>query len=224
MVETSFNMFDLVVIGVISLSAILSFFRGFIREVLSLGAWVGAAIVTLYAFPHVSEWLQTKVSNETVANGMASMGTFFVALISIGMLLRLVGKYVKSGSDVGVLDNLLGITFGAARGLLVVVIGYFIVGTFVGEDKPEWLVESMTAPHVEKAASYLAEVAPEYMEDMLPAKKDDDGIDLEKAAEDTRITISDKLRRITDESTDKKDATEKWESLDELRKRMGADE
>lgn len=222
MVETSFNMFDLIVIAVVGLSALLSFFRGFIREVLSLGAWVGAAIVTLYAFPHVSEWLQTKVSNETVANGLASMGTFFVALIGIGMLLRLVGKYVKSGSDVGVLDNLLGITFGAARGILVVVIGYFIMGTFIGNDEPQWLEESATAPHVEKAAAWLSEVAPEYMDDMLPAKKGD-GIDLEKAAEDTRENFNEKYRRMTDESDDNKNATEKWESLEELRNRMGVD-
>ncbi len=218
MVETSFNMFDLIVIAVVGLSALLSFFRGFIREVLSLGAWVGAAIVTLYAFPHVSEWLQTKVSNETVANGMASMGTFFVALIGIGMLLRLVGKYVKSGSDVGVLDNLLGITFGAARGILVVVIGYFIMGTFIGNTQPQWLEESTTAPHVEKAAAWLSEVAPEYMEGMLP-KKNDDGIDLDINADEAR----EKLRRLKDEATDNKDATEKWESLDELRNRMGVD-
>lgn len=218
MVETSFNMFDLIVIAVVGLSALLSFFRGFIREVLSLGAWVGAAIVTLYAFPHVSEWLQTKVSNETVANGLASMGTFFVALIGIGMLLRLVGKYVKSGSDVGVLDNLLGIAFGGARGVLVVVIGFFIMHTFIGNEKPLWLEESVTAPHVEKAAEWLSQVAPEYMEDMLPAKSDD-GIDLDINADEAR----EKLRRLKDEATDDKDATEKWESLDELRSRMGVD-
>lgn len=216
MIETSFNMFDLIVIAVVGLSALLSFFRGFIREVLSLGAWVGAAITTLYAFPHVSEWLQTKVNSETVANGLASMGTFFVALIGIGMLLRLVGKYVKSGSDVGVLDNLLGITFGAARGILVVVIGYFIMGTFIGNTEPEWLRESVTAPHVEKAASKLAEIAPEYMEDMLPAK-DDDGIDLDINDDE----IKEKMRRIK-EDTDE-NASEKWESLDELRKRMGGE-
>ncbi len=218
MVETSLNLFDLVVIGVVGLSALLSFFRGFIREVLSLGAWVGASIVTIYFFPKVSEWMQTKVANETVANGVASMGTFFVALIVIGMLLRLVGKYVKTGSDVGVLDNLLGITFGVARGALVVVIGYFIMGMFIGKEEPEWLKTSVTKPHVEKTAEWLAQVAPEYMEDMVPAKKDGDvdlNIDTDAARE--------KLQRMKDESNDDLDADEKWESLDELKKRMGVD-
>ncbi len=51
MVQTSLNIFDLVVFGILGLSALLSFFRGFVREVLSLGAWVGASLITLYAFP-----------------------------------------------------------------------------------------------------------------------------------------------------------------------------
>lgn len=216
MVETSLNLFDLIVIGVVGLSALLSFFRGFIREVLSLGAWVGASIVTIYAFPHVSEWMQTKIANETVANGVASMGTFFVALIVIGMFVRLLGKYVKSGSDVGVLDNLLGISFGAARGMLVVVIGYFIMGIFIGEEEPEWLETAITKPYVEQTAEWLAQVAPEYMEDMVP-KKTDDGVTIDTEA------AREKLERLKDRTTDDLDASEKWESLDELKKRMGVE-
>ena len=47
MIETSFNLFDTIVVVTIILSALLSFFRGFVREVLSLGAWVGASIITV---------------------------------------------------------------------------------------------------------------------------------------------------------------------------------
>ena len=42
------NLFDGAVFVILFLSAILSFFRGFIREVLSLGAWIGAAMITLF--------------------------------------------------------------------------------------------------------------------------------------------------------------------------------
>ena len=84
MVETSLNMFDLVVLVVVGLSALLSFFRGFIREVLSLGAWVGAALITLYAFPQVTEYIRPKVNSDLVASGLASMGTFIVAPLTSG--------------------------------------------------------------------------------------------------------------------------------------------
>jgi len=38
---------DLVLLGVMVLSALIAFSRGFVREVLSVGAWIGAAAVAL---------------------------------------------------------------------------------------------------------------------------------------------------------------------------------
>ena len=216
MVETSLNMFDLVVLVVVGLSALLSFFRGFIREVLSLGAWVGAALITLYAFPQVTEYIRPKVNSDLVASGLASMGTFIVALIVISIFTRLLAKYVKTGSDVGVLDNLLGMTFGAARGVLLVAIGYFIMTTvLIEKDYPEWIKTAVSKPYVEKAATWLAEVAPDYMEDLTPLKEDTG-----------TVSESDKPESIKHMEENKRDnASEpsKWESLDELKNRMGVD-
>ena len=44
------NPLDLAVIGIVALSAIFAFARGFVREALSIIAWVGAAAITLYGF------------------------------------------------------------------------------------------------------------------------------------------------------------------------------
>lgn len=212
MVETSLNMFDLIVIAVVGLSALLSFFRGFIREVLSLGAWIGASVITLYYFADVTEWIRPKVNSDIVASGLASIGTFMAALIIISLFTRFLGKYVKSGSDVGVLDNLLGMSFGAARGILLCAIGFFIMTTVIAEDDyPEWIENAMTRPYVEKAAEWLAEVAPDYMEDLTPLKEDDNS-----ASESEKPKAIKRLEREKEEN----DGTE-WQSLDELKERMG---
>src|SRR5690606_22488406 len=51
------NLIDLCVIAILLISGFFAFVRGFVREVLSVAGWVGAAIVTLYLFepvrPHV---------------------------------------------------------------------------------------------------------------------------------------------------------------------------
>ena len=57
MIETHLNILDASVIGIMVLSCLFAFFRGLVREVLSLSAWVGAGIVTLYYFPAVAEKL-----------------------------------------------------------------------------------------------------------------------------------------------------------------------
>ena len=43
MIETHLNLFDATVLGILALSCLFAFFRGFVREILSLGAWIGAA-------------------------------------------------------------------------------------------------------------------------------------------------------------------------------------
>jgi membrane protein required for colicin V production len=47
------NTLDLVIIAIIALSAIFAFARGFVREALSIVAWVGAAANTHYGFNSV---------------------------------------------------------------------------------------------------------------------------------------------------------------------------
>ena len=46
------NALDIIVIVVIALSALFAFARGFVKEALSIGAWAGAAAVTLYGLPY----------------------------------------------------------------------------------------------------------------------------------------------------------------------------
>ena len=45
------NTVDIVVISVVGISAIIAFLRGFVREMLTIGSWLGAAAVLLYTFP-----------------------------------------------------------------------------------------------------------------------------------------------------------------------------
>lgn len=164
MVETSMNIFDLGVLVIIGLSALLSFFRGFARELLSLGAWVAAGLITLYSFPVVAEWIEPQVKNAAIASGLASMGVFFVSLIFLSIFTGTLVKFIKPGSEVGMLDNLVGLVFGAARGALVVAIAYFIMTLVLNEkDYPEWVKQAETRPYVARAAGWVADAAPDYL-------------------------------------------------------------
>ena len=42
------NTLDMIVVGVVAASALLAFFRGFLREILAIGAWVGAIAIAYY--------------------------------------------------------------------------------------------------------------------------------------------------------------------------------
>lgn len=174
MIQTSLNIFDLGVIIIVGLSALLSFYRGFLREIMSLGAWIGAAFITLYTFPDVSEMIKPQVKNDMVASGLASMGVFMISLVVISILSGLLVKYLKPSGEVGFLDNLIGLMFGVARGVLLVAIGFFMMTLVMNEKEyPDWVTESKTRPYVAQASDMVAKLAPSYLEGVIGTKKND---------------------------------------------------
>jgi membrane protein required for colicin V production len=179
MVETSMNIFDLGVLIIVGLSALLSFFRGFVREILSLGAWMGAVVITLYMFPSATKFIEPHVGSAVIASGLASIGLFFVALISISIITGLVLKFLKTGAEVGLLDNLVGLCFGVARGVLIVAIAYFIMSVMIVEkDYPDWVKEAKTQPFIAKAATLVGKLTPSYLNTITnkDEKKSDDPV------------------------------------------------
>ena len=167
MIETQLNIFDIVVIFIMFLSCMFAAFRGFVREVLSLGAWIGAGIVTIYFFPTVAEKLQPQFKNAAVAAGIGTLGIYVLALIGFSVLNGIITKYLKSGSDVGVLDNMFGLIFGAFRGAFCVSLGYLLVMFALGDgEKPDWIKVAKTRPYVEQGAQMLANAAPTYLHEL----------------------------------------------------------
>lgn len=193
MIEASLNMFDAVVILVFLLSTLLAFFRGFVREVLSLGAWLGAAVITIYAFEPVSNALKEHTSKPMVAYLLGGLGTYIVVLLGISIFNAVIVRYIKSGSDVGMLDNLLGLGFGALRGAFIISLGYLVLTLIVDEENPpSWVKGAQTRPFAQKGALVLASIAPGYLEDIsslsekLKAKKESAEEDVPLPADDSQ--------------------------------------
>jgi membrane protein required for colicin V production len=211
MVHTAINIFDLIVFGVIGLSALLSFFRGFVREVLSLGAWVGAAIITLYAFPHVAAWLKPHISQPEIASGIAALCTFIGSLIILSVFNSLLLKFLKSGSDVGLLDNALGLCFGGLRGALLVAVGFFIFSLGTEDDQyPEWMKASFSLPYVAEWSELVRTVAPSYLDEITPGNEKSVEQAVDKAVD--RADEQAQKRLESDET--------RWPTLDDLSNRM----
>lgn len=178
MVDTTLNMFDVVVISVVGLSALLSFFRGFVREIFSLGAWIFAGIITLYSFPHVTSLIEPHVKNPIFASGFASMGTFIIAFLLISIFSSMLMKFMKTGSDIGVLDNLLGLGFGFFRGALLLSLGYFLMSKMMEEKEyPEFIQTAITRPYVAIGGRIIEKVAPSYLNSLLSAEEDEANTD-----------------------------------------------
>jgi len=152
---------DLIVIGVIAISGLLAYFRGFMRELLSILAWVGAAFATrygyIYALPYAAE-LGLEEPFSTVA---ATVGIFVVSLIGLSVVASMASGMVQE-SGAGSVDKALGFAFGLARGALIVALVY-LGSTWIWEeeDLPVQVTESRSFPAVKLVAGKILSWLPD---------------------------------------------------------------
>ena len=106
------TLLDLIVIGVMLISALLAMVRGFTREVLSIAAWVAAAAAALFLHPFVTALRQSPyIKNPTVAQLVAGGGVFLVTLIVVSFITIRISDLILD-SRIGAIDRTLGFVFG----------------------------------------------------------------------------------------------------------------
>lgn len=152
---------DTVVGIVILLSIVIAFFRGFIKEVLTivnLGLAAGAAyIIGPQLIPTCRGWLgiaddpQQKLQDIwglIPPQVMATFMAYAIVYFGVFLVLTLAGMAISTGAKamgLGPVDRVLGMLFGAARGFLLVFLIYLPFGFFMKPQQlPEWARESVS--------------------------------------------------------------------------------
>ncbi|MFO1237697.1 MAG: CvpA family protein [Alphaproteobacteria bacterium] len=155
-----FNVLDLVILGVLIVSALLAAWRGFTHEVLSIGSWAGAAVVMFLVGPHAVPLAAVYLDNPTLAQIAAYAAVFVIALIPLSYISYRISEGVR-GSAIGPVDRLLGLVFGAARGLVVIGIGFLVFTSLVGESRlPDWFKDARLRPLMEGSGKVIASLMP----------------------------------------------------------------
>jgi membrane protein required for colicin V production len=154
---TSFDILVLIVLGV---SAIYGFGRGFTLEILSLGAWVGAIIATLYLLPVAQPLMRDFLDPPGFADTVTVILLGVVTLIIFKILANVISRAIKS-SAIGPLDRSMGALFGVVRGLLIVCVAYLFTTWIIPQKNlPDWILQARSRPLVEYGASILADITP----------------------------------------------------------------
>lgn len=145
-------MVDIIIIGLIAFSILVSLWRGFVSEALSLAGWVIAFWVASSFYPYLSSYL-TQVNSiylqnsEYLRNGVAAGGLFIVVLIICGVINALLSKIIDTTGILSTTDRILGGAFGALRGILIVAAALFFLDTFTSVSQSELWKESQLIPH-----------------------------------------------------------------------------
>jgi membrane protein required for colicin V production len=155
------TIFDYAVIGVILLSGFFAYARGFVREALSIAAWVNASFVALYAAPYVVPLFEKVLPKGVIANAAAAGVVFILALMVLHMVSSRLARRVKD-SALSPVDRTFGLLFGLARGMILVCIAYILLGWMLpaGKDQPRWFADARSAPFLDAGASKLRVFVP----------------------------------------------------------------
>src|ERR1700688_3998829 len=136
------TLLDIVLIVVMLVSALLAMVRGFMREVLSITAWVLAAAATLYSYGKLLPFAKQYFNNDIVAAVAVVGGVFLVTLLIVSVLTIRISDMVLD-SRAGGLDRPLRFVFGLARGLAIVVNVYMFFDWLLPDPtKPEWVLHA----------------------------------------------------------------------------------
>ena len=146
-----FTLVDAVVAGVIVLSAILAYSRGFVREAMAIVGWIGAALVAfMFAapvqplvkeLPVVGQFLGDSCELSIIA---AFAVVFAAALIVASLFTPLLSSAIQK-TALGGLDQGLGFLFGVVRGVLLVAVAFLVYDRAVASNAIPMVDDSRSA-------------------------------------------------------------------------------
>ena len=149
------TLLDILLLVVMLISGLLAMIRGFMREILSIGAWGIAALVTLYSYARVLPIAKQYFNNDMVAAGISIGGIFLLTLLIVSIITVRISDIILD-SRVGALDRTLGFLFGLGRGLIIVVVAFLFFAWLVPDrSQPEWVRSAKSKVVLQSTGQWL---------------------------------------------------------------------
>ena len=148
------NPADIIILAVLAISVLFGLWRGFVAEVLSLVCWIAAFWVAWMFCGTVAAWYGQWLQHPA-ARVIAGYLTCFLGVLIVGALLGWLLRKLIQGSGLSGMDRLLGMLFGFARGVLL-VIAIVLVLDFTPLAGAAWWQHSQLLPGFSQGAGWLS--------------------------------------------------------------------
>lgn len=155
------TLLDIILLAVMLISGLLAMIRGFMREILSIAAWIAAALATLYLFNRVLPYAQQYFNNDIVAKAAVIGGVFLGTLLIVSIITVRISDMILD-SRIGALDRTLGFLFGLARGLIIVVVAFLFFDWLVPQkSQPSWVTGAKSRVVLASTGDWLKSMLPD---------------------------------------------------------------
>ncbi|MCB1687935.1 MAG: CvpA family protein [Halioglobus sp.] len=156
-----FNAADWAIVVIIGLSILLSLWRGFIREAVSLAGWIAAFIIANMFVSEMATVLSQWIVNVTGRYVAAYAVLFAGTLVMVGVLGRIGAQLVRA-TGLTLLDRILGTVFGFARGIIIVLVLVYLLRQLAPPQNLVWLDQAQLMPHVDMLGQWALQVFSNY--------------------------------------------------------------
>lgn len=151
--------FDIIVLLFVGIAAAAGFIRGFVQEIVALGAWIFSIFAIRYLHTPLAAALEPKIGTDSGAAVLAFAILLLVPYAAIKLLAGYLGGKSRD-SLLGPIDRVLGFGFGAVKGMIITVFGFSVLmlgyDTVWGiEGRPGWISQARTYPLVNAASEEL---------------------------------------------------------------------
>ena len=158
----AFSALDIIVLLVIGGCALLGLVRGFVTEALALLAYVLIVVALKFLHSPLAEMLAGPVG--TVQGAAVLSFAIIAGVVYFGgrLFANVVGARTRD-SFLGPVDRVLGLGFGAVKGLILVSLGFLllvlVVDTVRGgpSKRPDWITTSTTYPLLNWTSAGIAD-------------------------------------------------------------------
>lgn len=137
---------------------LISLWRGFIKEAISLATWIVAVLVAMTFYDPFADLLTPWIELPSARTAASMVGLFLIVLI-LGAVVNFVAGQLVKKTGLGGTDRVLGTVFGAARGIILVAILVLLAGLTALPRDPWWQA-SRLMPQFERVALWLADFLP----------------------------------------------------------------
>ena len=144
---------DCIILAAITVSVLLGLWRGLLAEVLALAVWFAALWAAWQFGAAFSVHLPARLSDPAARLFVAWAAIFILVLIAGALLAALLRMLVRGTGLTGT-DRMLGMLFGAARGVLIVTLAVLLAGMTPLPREPWWR-RSALLPDFQRAAQTL---------------------------------------------------------------------
>lgn len=149
---------DLIVLGIIFISVIISLMRGFVKEALSLTGWLASLWIAMTFSSGMAELFGTSIKDPTLRL-LAAFVCLFVLSLLVGAIINFFATQFIQRAGLSGIDRTIGGVFGLLRGVLLVTIIVMLLG-LTTLPKEKWWDESFFMFRFEVIATWLKDLLP----------------------------------------------------------------